>query len=92
MNRLAIVIVSYNARDDLVRTLESLTNAPPTTSHEIVVVDNASSDDSLVRAADSLTRVSLVRLKENVGFAKANNRTNPGRGNAPGCRAKRRRR
>ena len=40
---------------------------------QIVVVDNGSTDDSLNLAADALRRVDLIRLPENVGFAKANN-------------------
>ena len=73
MNRLAIVIVSYNARDDLARTLESLTNAPPTTSHEIVVVDNASTDGGPQLVRSRFPRVRLIPAGGNVGFARANN-------------------
>ncbi len=73
MNRLAIVIVSYNARDDLARTLESLTNAPPTTSHEIVVVDNASTDGGPHVVRSRFPRVRLIPAGGNVGFARANN-------------------
>ena len=43
---LSIVIVSYNARADLERCLSSLSAAPPRAPHEVIVVDNASSDDS----------------------------------------------
>jgi GT2 family glycosyltransferase len=43
---LSIVIVSFNARQDLERCLASLRSAPPSRSHEIIVVDNASSDGS----------------------------------------------
>ena len=44
MTRLAIVIVSFNAREDLARALTSLRDAPPSIPHEVVVVDNASTD------------------------------------------------
>ncbi len=40
--RLAIVIVSYNAREHVENCLASLADAPPATPHEVVVVDNAS--------------------------------------------------
>ena len=46
----SIVIVSFNARADLERCLESLHAAPPLASHEIIVVDNASTDGSAERA------------------------------------------
>ena len=42
----SIVIVSFNARADLERCLQSLHDAPPARSHEVIVVDNASSDGS----------------------------------------------
>src|SRR5207249_5160719 len=42
----SIVIVSFNARDDLERCLGSLHASPPAVPHEIVVVDNASTDGS----------------------------------------------
>jgi len=73
VNRLAIVIVSYNACDDLARTLESLTSAPPTTSHEIVVVDNASTDGGPGVGRSRFPRVRLIPAGGNVGFARANN-------------------
>ena len=46
MTRLAIIIVSYNSRHDLENALRALTEPPPTVTHEIVVVDNASSDST----------------------------------------------
>jgi N-acetylglucosaminyl-diphospho-decaprenol L-rhamnosyltransferase len=69
---LSIIIVSYNARADLMRCLESLAAAPPRASHEIIVVDNASTDGS----AESAGRLAAIRVMDagaNVGFARANN-------------------
>jgi len=43
---LSIIIVSFNARDDLARCLQSLHDAPPSRAHEIIVDDNASTDGS----------------------------------------------
>ena len=72
MTALAIVIVSYNARADLERCLESLHASPPQIDHEIVVVDNHSSDGS-VEAARRWPDVRVIALDANVGFARANN-------------------
>jgi N-acetylglucosaminyl-diphospho-decaprenol L-rhamnosyltransferase len=72
VSALTIVIVSFNARDDLARCLESLRAAPPAIAHEIVVVDNASSDGS-AEAASAVPGVRLIALPANVGFAAANN-------------------
>ena len=72
MTEISIIIVSFNARADLARCLASLRAAPPRSPHEIVVVDNHSTDGS----ADEARRCPDVRLIEsetNVGFARANN-------------------
>src|SRR5919204_526548 len=68
---LSIVIVSYNARADLERCLESLHARRPRASHEIIVVDNASTDGS----ADAARRrgVCVIDAGANVGYARANN-------------------
>ena len=72
MSAVAILIVSYNARADLVRCLESLHASPPHIDHEIVVVDNHSSDGS-AEAARRWPDVRVIALDANVGFARANN-------------------
>jgi len=72
MTTLSIVIVSFNAAGDLARCLESLRAAPPAAPHDIVVVDNGSTDGS-VAAAHRFEGVRLAELGANVGFAKANN-------------------
>lgn len=68
---LSIVIVSYNARRELEACLASLAAHPPQASHEIIVVDNASTDGS-AEAAEA-AGVQLVRESENKGFAAGNN-------------------
>ena len=70
---LAIVIVSYNARADLERCLESLAQAPPATPHRIVVVDNASSDGSLDAVRARWPQVQTIAAGANLGFSRANN-------------------
>jgi N-acetylglucosaminyl-diphospho-decaprenol L-rhamnosyltransferase len=73
VTRLDIVIVSFNARDELAATLASLRDAPPRVSHQIVVVDNASADGAadLVRAR--FPHVTVIAAGGNLGFAKGNN-------------------
>ena len=72
MIELSIIIVSFNARADLERCLASLHDAPPTIAHEIIVVDNASSDGSAV-AARAWPEVRVIERHTNGGFAVANN-------------------
>jgi N-acetylglucosaminyl-diphospho-decaprenol L-rhamnosyltransferase len=69
---LSIIIVSFNARADLERCLESLAQHPPSVSHEVLVVDNGSSDGS-VETARRRPDVQVVAIGENRGFAAANN-------------------
>ena len=68
---LSIIIVSFNARAYLEKCLDSLLHHPPRCTHEIIVVDNASSDES-PEAAES-RGVRVIRSNENRGFAAANN-------------------
>ena len=70
---LSIVVVSWNARADLERCLSSLSLAPPRIDHEIVVVDNASTDGASDMVAERFPLVRLIRAGGNLGFAKANN-------------------
>ena len=73
MSGLSIVIVSFNARTDLVNCLLSIEKAPPSTDgHEIIVVDNASTDGS-AEAAERIPGVRVIRVGRNAGFAAANN-------------------
>jgi hypothetical protein len=69
---LSIVIVSFNARADLERCLASLLQSPPAASHEIIVVDNASTDGS-AQAAREQPGVRVIESSTNRGFAAANN-------------------
>ena len=70
--RLSIVIVNFNGRGHLERCLRSLVEAPPGTPFEIVVVDNASTDES-AGVVQSFPSVRFLQLAENVGFSAGNN-------------------
>jgi N-acetylglucosaminyl-diphospho-decaprenol L-rhamnosyltransferase len=70
---LSIIIVSYNARKHLEACLESITASPPSTPHEIVVVDNASPDDSVTTVRNRWPGVAVITQPTNAGFAAANN-------------------
>ncbi len=69
---LSIIIVSFNAREDLERCLASLAAAPPRIDHETLVVDNASIDGS-AEAARQQPGVRVIENGANIGFAAANN-------------------
>jgi N-acetylglucosaminyl-diphospho-decaprenol L-rhamnosyltransferase len=68
--RLAILIVNWNARDLLLRCLDSLAPLP----HLVIVVDNASEDGSADEVQRRFSEVRLVRSATNLGFAGGVNR------------------
>ena len=69
----SVVIVSWNTKEFLVRCLKSLTRQDTASGVEIIVVDNGSLDGSPEVVEERFGQVKLIRLEENVGFAKANN-------------------
>jgi len=64
----AVLIVNRNGGALLDRCLGAVEGQRRRPDH-VVVVDNASTDDSLARAAGRLRHVELVRLSRNAGFA-----------------------
>ena len=73
MPELSILIVSYNARRELENCVRSLQVHPPLVAHEVVVIDNASTDGSADVVRAQFPAVRVVPLAANVGFARANN-------------------
>ena len=73
MPRLSIIIVSYNSREDLDACLGSITRNRASVDHEIVVVDNASSDGTAAAARARWPSVRVLDAGSNLGFAAANN-------------------
>lgn len=70
---ISVVIVGWNAKKYLALCLESLVNAPPRRSMEVLVVDNASTDGSVEMIETTFPWVKLIKSDENLGFAKGNN-------------------
>ncbi len=75
MVRLSIIIVSYNNQSliaDCIKSLkETLFHLSPQLNHEIIIVDNSSSDKTR-KIIDQLP-VKLISNKTNLGYPKANN-------------------
>jgi GT2 family glycosyltransferase len=70
---ISIVIVAWNAKHYLELCLDSLAQAPPCRTYEILVVDNASADGSAEMIEARFPHVKLIRSDENLGFSKGNN-------------------
>lgn len=70
--RLSIIVVSWNSRADLALCLPSLM-AQTYTLVELIIVDNASEDDSAEFVRQTYPAVRLIENSDNVGFAAATN-------------------
>jgi len=69
----SVLIVSFNTRDRLRNCLDSLRSVKDSTPLEILVVDNASADQSADMVRCEFPEVRLIRSDRNLGFANANN-------------------
>lgn len=69
---ITVVVVNYNAGDYLRGCLASLARQT-FTDFETIVVDNASTDGSLDRIAETPANLTILRQDGNLGFAAANN-------------------
>lgn len=73
MPDVSVIVVNWNTRSLLERCLAAVqANAGPL-SVELIVVDNASSDDSVAMVLARFPEARLIANAENVGFARANN-------------------
>lgn len=75
MPDLTIISVAFNSRDQICGALTSATAAASAAglSYDVVVVDNASTDDSAGALRDCLPDATLMRNRRNIGFGAANN-------------------
>ncbi len=71
--KLSIIIVNWNTRDLLAACLESLRVVARAIPLEVIVVDNASTDSSADMVSSDFLEFTIIRNKENLGFAAANN-------------------
>jgi len=69
----SVIIVSWNARRHLEECLASVYESSAPVAPEVIVVDNASTDGSPEMVGKHFPEVRLLRCRENLGFAVANN-------------------
>lgn len=70
--KLSIVIVNWNTSDLLKQCLDSLFKSGPI-EHDVIVVDNGSTDSSVMMVEEMFPAATLIKNEANLGFAKANN-------------------
>lgn len=73
MITLSIIIVSYNTKELLINCLHSIFRKSFNIDFEVIVVDNASFDDSAKEVKKNFPEIKLITNRRNVGFSKANN-------------------
>ena len=71
--QLSVIILNYNVRYFLEQCILSVQNALEGIDSEIIVVDNASSDDSCEMMKDKFPNIKLIENATNLGFPKGNN-------------------
>jgi GT2 family glycosyltransferase len=80
--KVSIILVNYNTGGLLRQCLESLFESNGEVPSEVIVVDNASKDESIRMLQGRFPEVRVIVNRENLGFSKANNqgiRTSAGR-------------
>ena len=71
--KLSVVIVNYNVKHFLEQCLCSLEQAAAGVDHEVIVVDNASTDGSTEYITSRFPDIKWMACRENNGFSKGNN-------------------
>ena len=68
----SIIVLNYNAGDLLIGCVKSLfeTNY---SNYEVIVVDNASKDNSHKKCKEEFNRITLIENTENLGYCEGNN-------------------
>jgi len=70
---LSILVVNWNTRELLRSLLLSIKRFPPSSEYEIIVVDNASADQSAEMVRSEFPEVALIASQKNLGYAAGNN-------------------
>lgn len=75
-DKISVILVNYNGKEYNDKCIMSILSSSIGEQLQIVVVDNASTDDSLKQLHehwDDNAHVSIIELEDNYGFSKANN-------------------
>lgn len=72
MPKVSIIILTYNSREDIDTLLKSI-ESQTFKDYEIIVVDNASNDDTIKFIKENYSGIKIIVNPENYWFAKGNN-------------------
>ena len=70
---ISIIIVTWNTKDLLQKCLDSIYKTIHDITFEIIVIDNASEDDTVVMLRGKFPHITLLKNSRNLGFGAANN-------------------
>jgi GT2 family glycosyltransferase len=70
---LSIIIVTFNSSSLIETCLRSILEPMKGIDHELIIVDNASSDDTCRVIQERFPEAALIQSSSNIGFARANN-------------------
>lgn len=70
---ISLIIPTYNTRDITLACIEDLLQRPPNVSHEIIVVDNNSTDETAELVREKFPSIQVVANTLNEGFGRACN-------------------
>lgn len=69
--KIFVIILNWNGKQDTLQCLESWQRVK--TAHQIIVVDNGSTDDSVAAVQRSFPKVQVTETGKNLGYAEGNN-------------------
>jgi len=70
---ISFIIVTWNTKDLLQKCLDSIYKTINDITFEIIVIDNASEDDTVVMLSGKFPHITLIMNSRNLGFGAANN-------------------
>lgn len=70
---ISVIIVSYNTKDMTLQCIKSIYEHTINVEFEVILVDNASVDNTVDGVKEAYPMVTVIENNENVGFGKANN-------------------
>lgn len=69
--KISVIVLNWNGKEDTLQCLASLETM--TTPHEVIVVDNGSTDDSTAAISKAFPKIKIIETGKNLGYAEGNN-------------------
>ena len=73
MKYISIILINYNSSKFIYKCLDSVEMIRDNHLHEVIIVDNSSTDNSMNLIRENFSKFRLIYSKKNLGFGRANN-------------------